>query len=410
MNEELLAELRQVAPPRLDEPLSAGAARVALAPALPVVRAGYPPPRPLAQREHDPLEARALVVAGGGKRVALALVDLLMVPEALTQAASGRLSDLGLDALIVIATHTHSSVGAFDRQPLAQLAGTGRFDERVQAHLADRIAQAVRAAAADLQPVSLWRASQKVPGLVLNRSSPGGEIDDALTTFALRSASGQPVATVVVAAAHPTTFPREAAELSADVPGEVMRRVETRGGVAFWLQGAVGDTTLADPPDGGGSRFDFAVARLTAAVMGAQAEARSAPGGVAYAEAEVGLPPPSADAAVPGWLRRPAANLLALWAARTARVGALRLGDALLLTVPAEATGAAATALKRRVAGHTPDDAHVAVVSLSQGYLGYAETPERVRAREGEARRTYYGPQFIGRLGDGLVAAVNAVR
>ena len=53
------------------------------------------------------------------------------------------------------------------------------------------------------------------------------------------------------------------------------------------------------------------------------------------------------------------------------------------------------------------DDAEV--VSLAGDYLGYVETPQRVRARVGEAKRTYLGPDLAFVLGDGLVAAGGAL-
>jgi neutral ceramidase len=49
------------------------------------------------------------------------------------------------------------------------------------------------------------------------------------------------------------------------------------------------------------------------------------------------------------------------------------------------------------------------VVSLAQGYLGYIETPEAVRERRGEARRTWYGPGLLDRLGQGLRAAASGL-
>jgi hypothetical protein len=49
------------------------------------------------------------------------------------------------------------------------------------------------------------------------------------------------------------------------------------------------------------------------------------------------------------------------------------------------------------------------VVSLVGDYVGYVETPEGVRARTGEAKRTYLGPELAKVLGDGLEAARGAL-
>ncbi len=392
---------------KIEAPLRVGVARLGLQPTFPVVRAGYPPPRPMAVRERDPIEVRALVVEGQGGRLALILGDLLLVPDPLVSQVQAALADLHFDAVIVAATHTHGSLGAYDSRVLAQLAGTGRYNPAVERHLVDRFQAAARAAAAALAPASLSFASATLPQLVENRDAPDAKVDTALSVFTFRGDAAV-LATLAVFAEHPTTLPN-APELTGDVPGEVMRRLEARGGTAFLLQGAVGDATIAEAPDAGVSRFDFASSTLSQAIETQQAKAVPMGGGLAYALAEVGLPPPSADAAVPGFLRRPAANLLGFTAQRTARVGVLRLGSAILIFIPGEPTGAAAEALQRRIAGHAPADAPIRVVSLVQGYLGYVEDPDRVRAHTGEARRTYYGPQLVGRLGDGVTAAMAAI-
>jgi hypothetical protein len=41
--------------------------------------------------------------------------------------------------------------------------------------------------------------------------------------------------------------------------------------------------------------------------------------------------------------------------------------------------------------------------------VGYVETPEQVRARKGEAKRTYLGPELSRVLLDGLAAAQAAL-
>jgi hypothetical protein len=84
-------------------------------------------------------------------------------------------------------------------------------------------------------------------------------------------------------------------------------------------------------------------------------------------------------------------------------VAVLQVGPATLLAVPAE-PGEAVGAAWRAALG--PGSA---VVSLVGDYVGYVETPERVRARTGEAVRTYLGPRLALVLGDGLVAAREAL-
>lgn len=107
--------------------LRAGAAKVALVPPFPVVVAGYAPPRPEASQADPPLHARAVVLEAGGTRVGLVSLELLSVTHELVDAVRARAAAAGLKDVLVLATHTHSSLGGYDTRLVAQLVGTGRF-------------------------------------------------------------------------------------------------------------------------------------------------------------------------------------------------------------------------------------------------------------------------------------------
>ncbi len=107
--------------------LKAGAARVSLAPPLPVMRPAFRYPWVTADREQDPLEVRAIVLRSRGRTVALVLADLMVVTEDLSRALQSQLRDLHLDGILFVATHTHSSVSGFDAHLAAQVLGLGRF-------------------------------------------------------------------------------------------------------------------------------------------------------------------------------------------------------------------------------------------------------------------------------------------
>jgi neutral ceramidase len=55
-------------------------------------------------------------------------------------------------------------------------------------------------------------------------------------------------------------------------------------------------------------------------------------------------------------------------------------------------------------------DRKVRVVALVDDYLGYIDTPERVRERQGEGRRAWFGPGLMEALGRGLQVAVGSQR
>jgi neutral ceramidase len=382
-------------------PLEAGAARVPFAPALPVVMGGYGPRRATADRIRDPLAARALVLRAGAADLGLVLLDVVLVPEDVVQALEDRLADLGLEGLLVAATHTHSSAGGFDRRWLAQAVGMGRYRADVRDALVAAGEQAVRAARGRLAPTRVRSGRETVAGWARNRSTVDGPVDEKLTVIALEDAAGDAQALLAVAAAHPTLLERFGTALSAEYPGAAMRRLEEDGAVAFVLQGAGGDAAL---PGRGQDAMERAGALLARRVAEVAREASPAPQRLAFAEVSVSLPSPHAAALRSFWLRRPASNLAGALLPSSARVAAFRLGAVTLLAVPGEPT-AEAGRLLAALAGTEGGR----VVALTQGYLGYVDAPAAVAGGRGEAHRTWFGPDLVERLGQGLRVAADAV-
>lgn len=390
-------------PPRLlgasraEGPLSVGSAAVALEvpPGTPL--AGYPRLRWASLGVRDAPEARAVVFSEPGIALALVSVDILLVPAELRRAVEARLSDLRLDALVVAATHTHSGPGGYWKALLGQCFGTGPYDERALSSLAERIAAAVRGAAASRRPARLSVARKRLEGLSWNRDA--GEVDGRLLVLRAVGLDDRPVAEVVVFPAHATVSDSGSRLVSGDWPAALARSLP---GVTVVLQGAVGDQTWRlDPgsppgPESYAGRLGDAIARLAFS----DGDGRPPLG---QATEEVALPDPS-FAAVPRLLDRLVSNLLWNFLPARTTVTALRLGPALLLAVPGEPTAE----VGRRWREALGPDAEV--VSLAGDYLGYVETPEQVRARRGEAPRTYLGPGLSDVLGEGLAGAARAMR
>ncbi|HET9451947.1 MAG TPA: hypothetical protein VFO83_13745, partial [Aggregicoccus sp.] len=134
--------------------LQAGAARAPLQPPLPVpAGAGYPPPLPEVNESALPLQARALVLQAGGARVGLVSLDLVSAPASLVEGVRARVAGLGLQGVLVVATHTHASFGGYDPRLVAQVAGMGRFREQLLEVAVAAAAQALTRAAGALEPV-----------------------------------------------------------------------------------------------------------------------------------------------------------------------------------------------------------------------------------------------------------------
>lgn len=217
----------------------------------------------------------------------------------------------------------------------------GRYRADVAAAILDRTEQAVRQARARLETVGVRTAEARLAGWAENRSTPGGEVDDALTAVQLQGAGG-PVATLAIVAAHPTLLPRTVPQLSADYPGVAMRQLERAGGVALLFQGAHGD---ARPPGQGVEAIEAAGAHVAGEVASAVRNAAPAEARLGFAEVEVTLPPAELQSVHTFLVRRPASNLLELFTPGTVRVAAVRLGDLTVFAVPGEPTALAARRL-----------------------------------------------------------------
>jgi len=383
----------------VSRPLRAGAMKVRLLPPVPVVRPGFRYPRIVAVSEHDPLEVRALVLRAGGRGFAIVLVDLLVVSEELELSLERRVTDLHLDAVILIATHTHSSVGGFDDHVLAQVVGTGRYRPDVWNGLVDRAEEALRGAAKRLVRVHVRTAATRIEGWAVNRSTPGGAVDDALTVAVLESDIGERIATLAIAAAHPTLFPKTVPALSADYPGLAMRRIESGGGVALLLQGALGD---AAPPGEGWMAMEAAGAFLAKRVAETLAAASPVHDRLGLSEVQIRLPAVDVREIPFFLLRRPASNVVRWMLPHRARVGLVTLGDLMLLTLPGEPTELAAAQMVASLPRARLQGRKVRLVALAQGYISYIDTEERVRTRHGEAARAWYGPALMNVIRSGL--------
>jgi hypothetical protein len=395
---------RLVAAGRGAGPLTAGGATVPLdvPPGSPL--GGYPRFDFASQGIRDVPQARALVLSVPGFTAALVSVDVLLVPADLRARVERRLSRLAPDALLVAATHTHAGPGGYWEDALGERFGTGPFDERVAEGLAARIAQAVEEAAAARAPATLSVARSRRADLVRNRD--GGEAGGRLLVLRAERAPGEVVGQVVVFPAHATVLGSRNRLVSGDWPAALARELP---GATVVLQGAEGDQTwrLPPPPPDAPRPLPEVAPEDFARELAAEVRRLPLPPGppdatLAGAVAWVTLPEPSFGA-VPAFLDRLLSNLLWSWLPSSVGVTALRLGPVVLLAVPAEPGEAVGRAWREALG---PD---AEVVSLANDYVGYVDTAEQVRARRGEARRTYLGPDLAQVLGDGLRAAARAL-
>ncbi len=230
-----------------------------------------------ADRVHDPLHVRCLVLDDGATRVAIVVVDSLMMPRELldgAKAAARRVTGIPAHRIMISATHTHSAPS------LVGALGTGVQKDYARL-LQDRIVQSIRQAAENLVPVKVgWSVVQDFehthcrrwivrpdrietdpfggqtirammhPGYQSpNHVGPAGPVDAGLSVLGVQTPQGQPLALLANYSMHYFG----AAPVSADYYGRFVNQItrlvgEEKGSpfVAMMSQGTSGDLHWMD--------------------------------------------------------------------------------------------------------------------------------------------------------------------
>ncbi|MBS2032270.1 MAG: hypothetical protein JST54_30500 [Deltaproteobacteria bacterium] len=364
-------------------PLLAGAGQAEIHVPYPVVPAGYgPKDRHEVTSAAQPQMARAIALQVGDAKLTLVSVDLLEIDSQLLEDLKPRLPKDAGDVW-VCATHTHSGMGNYDPNLLAQIAGTGRFKREAREALLDAIASAVSLSAGSRAGAKAHVDEYDFLDKVRDRSASDDPPDAVLRALGFQTSSS--AIGLVDLAVHPTTWPRPATMLSADLPA-LFTRNNQRPGYAWaaFFQGAVGNVAVREP-------LSPEVATPSLGATGRHREILVD----ALATAEVDAPLPSVEIhAGPGSARRAASNLVDhLAAPHWATLSVAHLGSLTLIAVPGEPTAAAGRALREAVG-----DKDALILGLCNGYVGYIETPDRVEKGIGESPRQYYDSSLLSRF------------
>ena len=266
----------------------------------------------------DPLYAKAVVFRQGDETAAVVLLDLIAVPDDLTQTVRGRLSDGALmmdpDAVALAATHSHTAP-SYEHRLRKQLRNVDGGDAYA-GELVDAIVEAVESAAGDLKPVTLAVGRGDAEGVSFNRRfvlpdgsvktwakyardpivRPAGPAPTEVLTVAFTpvesdDADGEPVAALSTFALHLDTV--GGSKWSADFPGSAARRLRGRFGADFaFLFGAApsGDINDRNPRTSDKTPTELIGERLAGAVVAGIESAEADEPALAFARRTVDLP------------------------------------------------------------------------------------------------------------------------
>jgi hypothetical protein len=258
--------------------LTAGVAAADITPDTRMLNWTLPQARPYGE-VHDPLFARAVVLADGETRVALLAWDLLDAREfavARIRTAINQATGIPSAHILISATHNHSGpkseMGTSRASAREERTSRPAQREAVYQQWADKLVDTcvdlVRRADAGRQPVTLtlgrayvgeWlfnRRPVRPDGRVAGAANPRdpyalgdglrfGAVDPTMTVLGLQAGGGT-VATLFHLPAHAVSVYGGYKGISADWPGPTVNRIRAAlGGEALFLQGCAGDVVPA---------------------------------------------------------------------------------------------------------------------------------------------------------------------
>jgi len=415
-SENLPAGAKQTAALDPVAPLMAGAARVDITPDLKRFkklslggfgdRFGH-----YATGVHDPLFARALVVARGKTKIVIVSLDAIGVPGELTEAVLKQIADLGFapGGVVIAASHSHCAPECLSPQGDLFPRAFGYFHKDFFDWMAERVADAIRQANADLQESTISVGAAQLEGLNRNRRGES-TLDKEMTVLRVQGKSGAPVAAVVNWTAHATIMGAETLLVSGEWPGEMERTIESAlpGTVALYLNGAEGDQTTAgnfgqgfDRVKGYGQHMAQEALRLLEGAKPMRDPAVAVSGSMAK------LPPYKISpvfSETTGKEYHMDAKTVEAYAARLmpsrAPLYAVRIGDVVMLAVPGEMTSPLGLALKERV--RKMGASCPVIAGLANANIFYIVGPEQYRAGGYEAATSFYGENIGPFISDAL--------
>lgn len=385
-----------------------------------------------AERAHDPLQARCLVLDNGSTKVAIAVCDSCMIPREIFDLAKEKAATatgIPADHILCSATHTHTGVAA---TPVFQSPAEKEYGT----FLAGKIAEGIVQADAQREPARIGWAVGNNPRQVFNRRwhlragpaltdpfdrdsdkvqmnpvaastrllKPAGPTDPQIPILAVQSLDGRPIAVLANYSLH-YVGGVPPASLSADYYGEFARQFARLINaekteppfVAIMSNGTSGDINNVNFFEGVAPREPFEQIRLVAADVAAAAHAAYqriewhdwAPIEMRETEIELGVRRPTEDEAshareiLKQAGKGPYNDLRAIYALETldlaeypasvrTKLQAIRIGDVGIASSPCETFVETGLAIKR--------DSPLSVtfvIELANGYNGYLPTPEQ---------------------------------
>lgn len=391
--------------------LEAGMARVDITPADSVPLAGYFTLKSrISEGVRDRLYARAIAFRDKDLTVLLLIYDLLMTTEEMVQKLRGRLEDTGA-RIIVTATHTHSAPGGYWDSFVPRIA-LGAYDPEALDRLCAFGEEAARLAMEDLDDCRISVHQGQLPQLAKNRRDADGPLDDGLWALCIdRSKTGKGKAIMTGFPGHPVIVAERAfKQVSADFPGEVIRRIEEQVEFGAFINGALGgvDVFFPDEDISADENLDLQAAPIAEEALKVKGEPLKGRARLRFASREIDNDrkpavqmffddqPLHCRLALP--LNRAVSAALSTATIDQWRVQAIAIADILILGTPADLGVSVSLAIQQyaREKGFKAPF----VVSQCDGYIGYIHrSRDYVRTPGKETRGMAYYENILAIFG-----------
>ncbi len=232
--------------------LRAGAAKVAITPTTPQWIGGWGENR-MMEGVHDDVWARALYLNDGQTELTLVSLDLVGVFRPDQAPIKQAVADAVGPNVFISCTHTHSgpdTMGLWGPDEMSP-----GWDAAYIAYVQERVAQAILAAKANAQPARLYFGSgyTKPEDHVSENDQGPVDYEVAVMRVEARNDAKSTIATVFNFACHPEVAGGNHADfsvwkyISSDIGNYAYDQIESSsGGIAIWLQGALGAMVSVD--------------------------------------------------------------------------------------------------------------------------------------------------------------------
>lgn len=201
---------------------------------------------------HDSIFVKAAALEVANKLVILVGTDLLIVPPNITDSVMQMLSKKGISRgqVFFSATHTHSSIGAWGNGRVGEQFA-GEYNPDLVKWVSSQIATAILSAIDDLKPASIATGDFNAGQYTRNRLiGERGTTNDDFSFIFIEQAGGDK-AVIGSFAAHATTMGDENMQVSGDYPGYWERKMEsTSVDYAIFFAGSVGSQTNVGEGEG----------------------------------------------------------------------------------------------------------------------------------------------------------------